>query len=436
MATSSPSTADLRSGHRIAAVLAVLAFGIVATLGLWTVARADERDAEAARTEAAVADAVETVQTFVEGVERVLIDTRLHAADVGYDPARFAAQARTLVGSSPLINGVALLDPAREIVASAGPVAVPPEPEATGLDPRLVHHATEDEAYLLGFLGGTDGAHQVYLEVWTTAGAVDDATRAYALVLDDGSILAGNVTGDTAVSGPVAEISVGGVSSDLYLELDEASGLWGVALSTLLLAAGASLTAALVLALNGALRRGTMITGLVAQQSALGRALDEQRSLEGELRKAQQQWAAVLRDSPDTIAVVDDHHGLQLLNRTEFLGHAAEDLVDQEGLWRLLDVEDRRRFGWLVAVARSVYHRGQVKETAFALEAADGSKRWFSIRLTCTETDRVRGPSETIVTFTDIHDRWERTTDTATTGALDAGTPDAGTPGEVEPVDA
>lgn len=431
MATSSHPTADLRFGSRIAAVLAVMTFGVVATLGLWTVARADERDADAARTSSAVAEAVESVQTFVEGVERVLIDSRLHAADVGYDPARFAEHARTLVASSPLVNGVALVDPEREIVASAGPITVPPEPEATGLDPRLVRHATEEDAYLLGFLGGPDGAYQVYLEVWTTAGAVGDGTRAYALVLDDGSILAGNASGSTAVSGPVAEISVGGVSSNLYLELDQPAGLWGVTLSTLLLAAGASLTAALVLALNGALRRGTMITGLVAQQSALGRALDEQRSLAGELRKAQQQWAAVLRDSPDTIAVVDDHHGLRLLNRTEFLGHAAEDLVDQEGLWRLLDVEDRRRFGWLVAVARSVYHRGQVKETAFALEGADGSKRWFSIRLTCTETDRVRGPSETIVTFTDIHDRWERT------GVVpDNETSDAGTPDEVEPVDA
>lgn len=386
---------------------ALLTFGLGLTTAVWAVAERDARDADLARREVALDEARGGIESFVAGVDDLLAETRLFAADTGYDASAFDTHAAQLVSASPMIEAVSLLGPDGEAVAGAGGTDLLAAVDAVSFGPLLTGHVRDGGGYRLGFVSGA-GVNDVYVEVWVHTGGADTGERSFSLVLEDGQVLAGNAAQDDVVSGPFTQVVIGGVAADLYLGIDETSDVGGVSLPLLILFGGTALTVALAFALDGALRRGTLIADLVAEQSALGRALDEQRALEIELRRAQQQWEAVLRDSPDAIAVVTADHGLELLNRDGLLGHTASSLAEPEGLWQLLDVEDRRRFGWLATVSRSVHQRGEVEETAFALKRVIGEPRWHSIRLTSTDPEESGGPTQTIATITDIHDRWKR----------------------------
>src|SRR5207247_8665119 len=120
--------------------------------------------------------------------------------------------------------------------------------------------------------------------------------------------------------------------------------------------------------------------------SAVDLAIEQQRRGEAELRASQARFDAMLRDSPDAIALLDiDEGACEILNRAAFLGHAIDELSARGGLLQLVHPDDRDD-------AHAQFDRlrqlddDQILETTLRMTSADGRDRFVRLRFSPLRT--------------------------------------------------
>jgi PAS domain-containing protein len=380
------------------------------------------RDESARRADAQLAGDAENVlagvQTFLTGVDRVIANLQ-GTAGAPLDADTFRRDGADEVEGSSLIEGVALIDPtSHQVVALAGTVGLLDAAATDTALPRLtlVGYAPGARAPRLGFARGNVETGMVYVELRVPLDSFGtDAPRFVLTGQDHDDVILASTERRHGLRTAAETVTIGGVRADLMVESWGNASLLGLSLASLVLLAGLATTAALTAACAVGMRRGRDLAQLEAENTTLDHAVSNQGSSEHEPRASEERWREILRDSPDVLALLDRRDfSLELLNRTSFLGHRAAELAAPEGLWRILEPEDRRRLSWVSTVSASTVPE-ELTSVTVRLRGADHVTRWFMLRVTA-----LVGPDAThsslLVTWSDVHDRWERQEERARLG--------------------
>jgi PAS domain S-box-containing protein len=152
------------------------------------------------------------------------------------------------------------------------------------------------------------------------------------------------------------------------------------ALSWAILIGGLLLTAIFTPLVQTFTRRRRQMRALRAENAELDEALAVSRRIEHELRASEQRFRSVLTSSPDVILWMDpDGTHVQVLNRTDFLGHQPATIEQAEAFTSLIHIDD-----WPGADAGFKALRwsdpGTITEFEFRLRDAAGGWRWVRAR--------------------------------------------------------
>src|SRR5436190_1350890 len=161
-------------------------------------------------------------------------------------------------------------------------------------------------------------------------------TRATDLVL-------GNVASTSGLTRWSGNVVLGGQQFTMLVAADRGTNaLVGTQLPVVTLLVGLLLTLVAAVVARTVVRRNYAVGVLQTENRALDLAMEQQRRVEAELRASQARVQAMLRDSPDAIALLDiDEGACQVLNRAAFLGHPVDELNTSGGLLQLVHPDDR-----------------------------------------------------------------------------------------------
>src|SRR5205823_6220932 len=136
---------------------------------------------------------------------------------------------------------------------------------------------------------------------------------------------------------------LGGQQFTMLVRADRATNaLAGTELPLVTLLVGLLLTLVAAFVARTVVRRNHAVGLLETENRALDLAIEQQRRVEAELRASQARFDAMLRDSPDAIALLDiDESACEILNRATFLDHPIDELSAHGGPLQLVHPDDR-----------------------------------------------------------------------------------------------
>jgi PAS domain S-box-containing protein len=404
----------MTKAHRIGA--AVAALGIVATAVAFVVARNDVDGLSRRNTDRAASAALLKVQSLTASVDQVLSTANGVVAATSLDANRFTEVLGPDVDASTTLDGLALLvDDAAgpQVRSQVGEVGLlaghEREAQTAGQTARLVTWRDGPDGTTLGFASRVArNAGAVFLQI---ALPREEATASrFAVARDTGGtpdVVLGTVGSTRGLTPWRTPVSIGGEELTLFVVPGQApTGLFGIPLPTLILVVGLVITAiATALAVALARRTATVAT-LGDENRALDDALARARKGEARLRASEDRFRSILRNTPDTIAIVDPEHGsCELLNRKELVGHSRAALQEPGGLTELVVAEDRdesdRYWSELAQLEPD-----RVSETT--LRVGDPSGRTRHLRLRFSALARPGRPSVLLGLVSDITDATEQ----------------------------
>jgi len=397
--------------------VAAMVVGLALTSTLFVVVRSDVDRLARQRLDQPAGEATLAVQHLMASVDQVLATANGVVATSGADPVRFREVLGPDVAASSTLAGLALVvrvGDGTRVAAAVGkvPLLAGNERSVTtaGETSALVAYRRATGGYRLGFAQTVaHGGAIVYLEIampFSTSTSIP-----FAL-----THVTGNATG-TVVMGTVAStagltrwgqtVSLGGQSFELYVKAGSApSGWFGLSLPQLVLLVGVALALLATVAVVLLVRRAYATEQLGDENRELDRMLERQRVVEAELVAWQSRFQTILRDTPDVIATLDLESGsCEILNRTNFLGHALEALAQRDGLRSLVhpdDVDEADAHWTRLRESESE----QVCETTLRLRDADARDRFVRLRFSLLNGPDDASPHMLLGLLSDVTEEW------------------------------
>jgi PAS domain S-box-containing protein len=369
---------------------AVAAIGVVATAIAFVVARNDVDRLSQRNTDRAASAALLKVQSLTASVDQVLSTANGVVAATDVDATRFAEVLGPDVDASPTLGGIALLVDAGSgprVSSQVGRVDLLAGHEraaqAAGPTARLVTWRSGPEGTTLGFASRVArNAGAVFLQV-DLPREQSPAAR-FAVARPSGrtpDVVLGTVGSTRGLTPWKTPVSIGGTELTLFVAPGEApTGTFGVALPTLILILGLVITAIATALAVALARRSATVASLGDENRQLDEALARARKGEARLRASEDRFRSILRNTPDTIAIVDPEVGsCELLNRKRLAGHPRDALREPDGLARLVAAEDREQAQdyWS---ALAGLEPDEVGETTLRIADAQGHTRHLRFR--------------------------------------------------------
>jgi PAS domain S-box-containing protein len=220
-------------------------------------------------------------------------------------------------------------------------------------------------------------------------------------------VVLGSVSSTRGLTRWKTPVSIGGTELALFVAPGPVpTGLLGIALPTLILVLGLVITAIATGLAVALARRSAAVATLGDENRALDDALARARKGEARLRASEERFRSILRNAPDTIAIVDPEGGsCELLNRTTLTGHSREDLRGPDGLARIVapDDGDAARDYWN---ALAQLEPEQVAETTLRTVDASGHTRHLRFRF--SSLSRRKGSPVLLGMISDVTDATEQ----------------------------
>jgi PAS domain S-box-containing protein len=395
---------------------AVAAVGLVATCAAFLVARNDVDRLSERDTDRAASAALLKVQSLTASVDQVLSTANGVVAATNLDAARFTEVLGPDVDASPTLGGLALIvdGPAGPQVRSrVGQVDLlaghEQAAQASGPDARLVTWRDGPDGTTLGFASRVArNAGSVFLQVVLPREQAP-ASR-FAIARQSGgarAVVLGTVDSTRGLTRWKTPVSIGGTELALFVVPGETpTGLFGIALPTLILVLGLVITVIATGLAVALARRSAAVASLGDENRALDDALARARKGEARLRASEDRFRSILRNAPDAIAIVDPGSGsCELLNRKMLAGHSREDLRRPDGLARLVAPDDRdeaQRYWDELAQLEP----DQVAETT--LRITDSQGHTCHLRFRFSTLARPKGPSVLLGMVSDVTDATEQ----------------------------
>jgi PAS domain S-box-containing protein len=395
---------------------AVAAVGIVATVAAFVVARSDVDRLSRRNTDRAASAALLKVQSLTSSVDQVLSTANGVVAATDLDAARFTEVLGPDVDASPTLGGLALVVDGRsgpQVRSRVGQVDLLTGQEqavqAAGPTARLVTWREGADGTTLGFASRVArNAGAVFLQV--VLPREQAPASPFAVARESGSgrdVVLGTVGSTRGLTRWKTPVSIGGTRLALFVAPGHApSGVLGIALPTLILLLGLVITAIATGLAVALARRTAAVASLGDENRALDEALARARKGEARLRASEDRFRSILRNAPDTIAILDPEAGsCELLNRKELAGHPREDLRDRDGLVRLVAPEDAD------AAARYRAELAQLEPDQVAeatLRIADATGHTRHLRFRFSSLPRAKGPSVLLGTVSDVTEATEQ----------------------------
>jgi signal transduction histidine kinase/ActR/RegA family two-component response regulator len=370
----------------------VAAVGLAVTSLAFWFARADVQRLSARSVDRPGEEALLNVQQLTAAVDQVLATANGVVAASGLDRVRFARVLGPDVDASSALRGMALVAHEKKgvrTVARVGDVALLRGRERTvsnAATTAFIASRRVESTYLIGFAAQVaHDAAAVYLEV---ALPVDGKSAPFAMENAGRLVLANVSTTDGLVPWPHA-VSFAGQSVTLYVAADKIPSGWlGLTIPSLTLVAGMLLTVLAALAAAVIVRRNHAVDALGTENRALDLALQHSRRIEGELRASREHLRTVLRNTPDSIVMLNRVTGAcEPLNRSELLGYDAATLAETGSLDARVEPDSR-------VAADSFWNRlreleaEQVCEATLGMTDAAQQVRYLRFRFSLVDADR------------------------------------------------
>jgi PAS domain S-box-containing protein len=397
------------------ACVTVAAIGLVLTASCFVVARDVENRLNHQRVVRPADAALLGVQQLSSAVDQVLSTAGGVVAATGGDPRRFVEVLGPDVDSSPTLAGIALVERVRatdRVATSVGDTTLltgnASAAIAADVSATLIAHRRGGSTFDLGVAAGVPGGRAVFLQIAVPSTSSPGASFVLTAGAGGADIALGNAEATTGMTRWNGTVVFAGRPFSLFVRPDDASWLADAELPPLTLLVGLVLTAMAIWVAGSVVRRKHAVGLLRTENRELDLAIERQRKIEAELRASQARFRAMLRDSPDAIAVLHvDHGALEILNRLEFLGHPVEGLREPDGLLRLVHADDRASARAAFESLRSL--RGdQIFESTLRLQDADGHHRFVRLRFSpLSATDDAGGPGTLLGLLSDVSEAWE-----------------------------
>jgi PAS domain S-box-containing protein len=406
----------------VRACVTVAAIGLVLTVGSFAVARDVVTRLNRQRVERPANAALLAVQQLSSSADQVLATAAGVVAATGGDPRRFVRVLGPDVEASASLAGIALVERVAgrdRIVSSVGDTSLLAGNLLASLgadrSATLVAHRHTSSEYDLGLASGlTSGRQAIFLQIALPSGASPGTS--FALVsrsapnappTASGDIVLGNVGTTAGLARWNDGVVLGGQELELFVARAGAGSSFGwTGLPTVTLVAGLLLSLVAALIARSVVRRNFAVDLLQTQNRALDAAVAEQRRIEAELRAAQARFEAMLRDSPDAIALLHVEEGnCEILNREVLLGHRVGALDAPDGLLHLVHPDDR-------ADARTQFDRlrelggDQILETTLRMRDAEGRDRFVRLRFSLLRAP-ADAPRTLLGLVSDVTEEWD-----------------------------
>jgi PAS domain S-box-containing protein len=410
-------TQTLPVRRRVArACVTIVALGLALTTSSYVITRDVVTRLNHQRIDRPANAALLVVQQLSSAVDQVLATAGGVVAASGGDPKRFVTVLAPDVTSSSSLAGIALVDPHRGSgggVTSVGDTTLlkGKAPAALAIDggATLIAHRRGRTSFELGFASRLASGTAIFLQI--TLPATSDVGASFALVAGSGTrateIVLGNVASISGLTRWSGAVVLGGQQFTMLIAADRATNaLAGTQLPLVTLFVGLLLTLVAALVARTVVRRNYAVGLLETENRALDLAIEQQRRVEAELRASQARVQAMLRDSPDAIALLDvDDGACEVLNRAAFLGRPIDELSEPGGLLRLVHPDDR-------GDAEAQFDRlrqlddDQILETTLRMTAADGRDRFVRLRFSPLRTTE-DAPGTLLGSLSDVTEEWE-----------------------------
>jgi len=346
-------TKTLPVRRRVArACVTIVALGLVLTTSSYVITRDVVTRLNHQRVDRPANAALLVVQQLSSAVDQVLATASGVVAASGGDPKRFVAVLGPDVASSSSLAGIALVTRARGArggVTSVGDTTLLKGKGTTALAADggavLIAHRRGRTSFELGFASKLASGNAIFLQI--TLPSTSELGTSFALVPASGEhpndIVLGNVASSSGLTKWTGAVVLGGQQFTMLVRADRATNaLAGTELPLVTLLVGLLLTLVAAFVARTVVRRNYAVGRLQTENRALDLAIEQQRRVEAELRASQARFDAMLRDSPDAIALLHIEEGAcEILNRAAFLCHPIEALSAPGGLLRLVHPDDR-----------------------------------------------------------------------------------------------
>jgi PAS domain S-box-containing protein len=398
------------------ACVTIVAIGLVMTMTSFVFARDVVTRLGRQRVDRPANAALLGVQQMSSAVDQVLATAGGVVAATGGDPRRFVTVLGPDVVSSSSLAGIALVDRYRgagRVVTKVGDTTLLEGNVSAALSAdstaTLIAHRRGRAAFDLGFAATLPSGRAIFLEI--TLPSESALPASFAIVTGSGTkssdLVLGNVASISGLTRWKTGVVLGGTQLTMFVTPDRAAGSFaGAQLPLVILLVGLLLTVVAAVVARTVVRRNYAVGVLQTQNRALDVAIEEQRRVEAELRASQARFRAMLRDSPDAIALLNvDDGACEVLNRVTFLGHPIEALGEGDGLLRLVHPDDRDdaelQFDRLHQLDDD-----QTLETTLRMQSAEGLDRFVRLRfspLSATES----APRSLLGLLSDVTEEWE-----------------------------
>jgi PAS domain S-box-containing protein len=410
-------TKTLPVRRRVArACVTIVAIGLALTTSSYVITRDVVTRLNRQRIDRPANAALLVVQQLSSAVDQVLATASGVVAASGGDPKRFVTVLGPDVASSSSLAGIALVG--RDRASSGGLTSVGDTTLLKGKAPAalaadggatLIAHRRGRTSFDLGFASRLASGSAIFLQI--TLPAASDLGASFALVAGSGKqstdMVLGNVASMSGLTRWSGGVVLGGQQLTMLVAADRGTNVFaGTQLPLVTLLVGLLLTLVAALVARTVVRRNYAVGVLETENRALDLAIEQQRRVEAELRASQARVQAMLRDSPDAIALLDIDEGTcEVLNRAVFLGHPIDELGARGGILQLIHPDDRDD-------AHAQFDRlrqlddDQILETTLRMTAADGRDRFVRLRFSPLSTAE-DAPGTLLGSLSDVTEEWE-----------------------------
>ncbi len=273
----------------------------------------------------------------------------------------------------------------------------------------LIAHHRGRASFDLGFASTLASGSAIFLQI--TLPAASDVGASFALVAGSGSrstdMVLGNVGSTSGLTRWSDRVVLGGQQFTMLVSADRGTNAFaGTQLPLVTLFVGLLLTLVAAVVARTVVRRNYAVGVLETENRALDLAMEQQRRVEAELRASQARVQAMLRDSPDAIALLDiDDGACQVLNRAAFLGHPIDELNARGGLRQLVHPDDRDDADAQFDRLRQL-DDDQILETTLRMTSAEGRDRFVRLRFSPLSTTD-DAPGALLGSLSDVTEEWE-----------------------------
>ena len=397
--------------------LAAMVVGLTLTSTLFVTVRSDVDRLSRQQVDRPAGDAALALQRLMASVDQVLATANGVVATSGSDPGRFRAVLGPDVAASSTLAGMALVVRAgggTAVAAVAGKVPLLADSrravETARETSTLVAFRRTPKGYTLGFAQTVaHGSAITYLEIVMPIST--STSLPFALVDTTSNATPAVVLGTVATTNGLTRwrqtVALGGRSFALYVKAGHMpTGGLGLSLPQLVLLVGIALTLVAAATVLLVVRRSHATEQLGDENRELDRLLERQRAVEAELIAWQSRFQTILRDTPDVIAILELESGsCEILNRTNFLGHSAEQLAQQDGLRSLVHPDDLGEADTHWMRLRESDSE-QVCETTLRLRDSDAHDRFVRLRFSPLNRADGASPRTVLGLLSDVTEEW------------------------------